>query len=282
LGWSILSDFYNATGRTDAVETRKTPVSAVAIATFIVVICLILLFKIGGLGFNTVSIVIGALISAFGSIFQIIARAQLGRSWSNQIKIYEHQTLVTTGVYSVIRHPMYATFIVMFLGNALMYSNWLAAVLTIAVFVPMMNFRAKQEEKILCEAFDEYPAYMTTTGRLVPKFGGQPGVGSSVAVLEEPEEIVSEKGPSPVKEPHFWIFYIIAVGFWALGLLLPGYYVLIPLVCVTPYFACGVILWLLFRKRDKPALFGVLLGTMTPFMGMFAVISIGELLNLPW
>jgi len=278
---TALADFYKNTGRKDTVETKKTPVSAVTIVIFIAVFCLVLLFRIGAFGFNTVCIVVGALISAFGAVFQIVGRIQLGRSWSNQIKIYEHQTLVTTGVYSVIRHPLYATFIVMFFGNALMYSNWLAGLLTAAVFVPMMDFRARQEEKILCEVFDDYPAYMKSTGRLFVKVGGSKGFSSPVvyedAAIEKPE-----KGMSPLREPRFWICFLAAIAIWALGLLLPGYLVLIPLLGVTPYLMCGVILWLLLRNRDKPAMFGVLLGTLTPFMGLFAIISIGELLEIPW
>ena len=279
---TALMDFYNATGRRDAALTKRTPVSAATIVIFIAVYCLVLLFRIGALGFNTVCIVVGALISAFGAVFQIIGRIQLGRSWSNQITIYEHQSLVTTGIYSVIRHPLYATFIVMFLGNSLMYSNWLAAVLTVAVFVPMMDFRARQEEKILCEVFADYPAYMKSTGRLFVKFGGS-DVPSTVAVGDAAiVGTMPQKGRSPLTHVRFWVCYVVAVGVWALGLLLPGSLVLIPWLGVTPYLICGFILWMLFRDRDKPAMFGVLLGTLTPFMAAFAVISIGELLELPW
>jgi len=281
---TALTDFYNGTGRKDAVRTKKTPVSAVTIVIFIVVFCLVLLFKFGAFEFNTVCIAVGSLVSGFGAVFQIVGRVQLGRAWSNQIKIYEHQTLVTTGIYSVVRHPLYATFIVMFFGNALMYSNWLAAVLTAAVFVPMMDFRARQEEKILSETFDGYSDYMKSTGRLFVKIGGANHVPSSEAVstVAVKERVEDASGVSPFKEERFWVFFVIAVAFWALGLLLPGYLKLIPLVGVTPYAACGVILWMLFRNRDKPTMFGVMLGTLTPFMGMFAVISISELLEIPW
>jgi len=283
---TALMDFYNATGRKDAVETKKTPVSAVTIVIFIAAYCVVLLFKVGAVRFNTACMVAGALICAFGATFQIIGRVQLGRSWSNQIKIYEHHRLVTTGIYSVIRHPLYATFIIMFLGNALMYSNWLAGVLTAVVFVPMMEFRARQEEKILTETFDGYADYMKTTGRLFVKLWGPRSATVPVRVQSGVDKGIDTIDPagrqSPFTEVKFWIFYLITVGVWALGLLLPGNLALIPLISVTPYLICGVVLWLLFRNRDKSTMFGVLLGTLTPFMGMFAVISIGELLELPW
>ena len=294
LAWVILGDFYRATGRNDTVETKKTPVSAVTIVIFISVYCVVLVTHAGAAPLNTVCIAAGALISGFGAVFQIVSRVQLGRSWSNQIRIYEHQNLVTTGVYSVIRHPLYATFIIMFFGNSLMYSNWLSALLTAAVFVPMMDFRARQEEKILCEVFDGYPDYMRSTGRLMVKFGGGAHVvstassdngsltngGTGVAVKERTDG--KPMSVSPVRQPRFWIFYVLAVGLWALALLLPGSLKLIPLLGVTPYLVCGVIVWMLFRDRDKPGMYGVLLGTFTPFMGEFAVISTCLLLDIPW
>jgi len=278
---TALADFYNNTGRHDAVTTKKTPVSAVTIVVFIAVFCVVLLLGIGALPLNTVCIVLGAVISAFGAVFQIIGRIQLGRSWSNQIKIYEHHTLVTTGVYSVIRHPLYATFIVMFFGNALMYSNWLAALLTAAVFVPMMDFRARQEEKILSETFDGYAEYMKTTGRLFAKFSGG-GTTAPVSPTGDSTVAVKEKvSTSPLRVPQFWIVYVVAVGIWAAGLRLPGYLILIPLVGITPYLMVGVLIWMLLRNRYKPEAFGFMLGTLTPFMASFAIISIRLLLDIP-
>jgi len=301
----IFADFYRSTGRKDTVEMKKTPVSAVTIAIFMLVYCIVILSHHGKVGLNTVCMVVGVLITVFGAIFQIISRVQLGRSWSNQIRIYEHHTLVTTGVYSVIRHPLYATFIVMFLGDALMYGNWLAALLTVVVFVPMMDFRARQEEKILCEAVDGYPQYMETTGRLFVKFPGRrvastrqsDEVGISAIMTDDeychPDEVgisatlvadkpVRSPSSSPLVNPWFWACYVIAVGLWVLALRLPNYWVLIPLIGCTPYMLVGVVLWLLFRDRNKPAMFGVLLGTLTPFMALFAVISNCELLNISW
>jgi len=41
--------------------------------------------------------------------------------------------------------------------------------LTVFGFIPMMYYRAKQEEKLLIQEFPEYPAYMKKTGMFFPR-----------------------------------------------------------------------------------------------------------------
>ena len=88
------------------------------------------------------------------------ARLQLGNSFSITA---EARKLVTTGLYSRIRHPIYVFSSVMFLGFVLYFKiPWLAALLV--VILPMQYFRAHQEEKVLFQAFGEtYLAYKKTT-----------------------------------------------------------------------------------------------------------------------
>ena len=48
----------------------------------------------------------------------------LGRNWSISLEIREEHKLVTRGVYSLIRHPMYTAFLLMAVGQAFLISNW--------------------------------------------------------------------------------------------------------------------------------------------------------------
>jgi len=70
----------------------------------------------------------------------------------------------------VVRHPLYASLIWMFLGGALIYANVAALVLTLGVFVPMMYVRARKEDALLREAFGTtFEAYERSTGMLFPR-----------------------------------------------------------------------------------------------------------------
>ena len=89
-----------------------------------------------------------------------VARLQLGNSFSVAA---EARKLVTTGIYSRIRHPIYIFSSVMILGFALyLKMPWIVAILII--ILPVQFLRARQEEQVLIQAFGEtYLAYRKAT-----------------------------------------------------------------------------------------------------------------------
>jgi len=97
-------------------------------------------------------------------------RFNLGKNWSNQIKIYQDHYLVSSGVYHFVRHPLYGSIIWMFFGASLVYLNYLALLSNVLIFIPAMYFRAKQEEKMLMQEFPEYKEYQKRVGMFFPKF----------------------------------------------------------------------------------------------------------------
>jgi protein-S-isoprenylcysteine O-methyltransferase Ste14 len=118
-------------------------------------------------------IVAGLLLIVAGVAFNIWGRLLLKSRWANQIKIYADHTLVTEGPYAVVRHPLYASLIWIFVGGSLVYANPLSLALTLGVFVPMMCVRAKQEDALLLQNFTEgYPPYRARTGMFFPKLWG--------------------------------------------------------------------------------------------------------------
>jgi protein-S-isoprenylcysteine O-methyltransferase Ste14 len=120
-------------------------------------------------GLKLVCIVLGLSATAVGCFVNVWGRHQLGSTWSNQIAIYEGHKLITAGLFSIVRHPLYASTIWMFLGAAVAYLNWAALALTIVLFVPAMHLRARQEERLLAESFPEYAVYRARTGTFFPK-----------------------------------------------------------------------------------------------------------------
>jgi len=104
-----------------------------------------------------------------GAVVNVLARHQLGPTWANQIAIYDGHQLLTRGFFGLVRHPLYASTIWMFLGAALAYLNWAAFLATVVVFIPAMHLRASQEERLLLEAFPAYANYRRQIGEFFPK-----------------------------------------------------------------------------------------------------------------
>jgi len=78
------------------------------------------------------------------------------------------QTVISTGPYQYVRHPMYGTTIVFIVGTALLLGSWYGLLLGV-VLVVMIAFRAVQEERVLRAELPGYDAYMTRVKyRLIP------------------------------------------------------------------------------------------------------------------
>jgi protein-S-isoprenylcysteine O-methyltransferase Ste14 len=93
----------------------------------------------------------------------------LGRNWSITLEIREQHRLVSNGVYGLIRHPMYTSFWLMALGQALLLPNWLAGLAGLLGFGVLYFLRVDEEERMMLQTFgDEYRAYMARTKRIIP------------------------------------------------------------------------------------------------------------------
>ena len=69
-----------------------------------------------------------------------------------------HQRVIDTGVYAVVRHPMYAGFVPMVVGPALWLESYVAALLAI-VPIAVLAVRSVFEEQFLKRALKSYDAY---------------------------------------------------------------------------------------------------------------------------
>lgn len=115
------------------------------------------------------SMFIGLLMVISGCAANLAGRFSLGGNWANHIKIYEGHQLVKSGIYKLIRHPLYASIIMMFYGACLVYLNLLALAAVTLIFVPFMVYRARQEEALLEQQFAEYKQYQRETGMFFPR-----------------------------------------------------------------------------------------------------------------
>lgn len=93
----------------------------------------------------------------------------LGRSLSPYPRPVEQGTLVTRGIYRHVRHPMYASLILLSFG----WSVWAqspVAVLGTAVFAWFLRRKAVCEERLLQQRYPAYAEYARGTGRFLPRW----------------------------------------------------------------------------------------------------------------
>jgi protein-S-isoprenylcysteine O-methyltransferase Ste14 len=92
----------------------------------------------------------------------------LGNRFSGLVAIQPGHTLVTNGVYGVIRHPSYLGLFVNSLGWGLAFRSGVGVLLSVLTMPPLLA-RIHAEERLLRSQFgDEYVEYCARTSRLVP------------------------------------------------------------------------------------------------------------------
>jgi protein-S-isoprenylcysteine O-methyltransferase Ste14 len=102
----------------------------------------------------------GGVLAAASISMLVVARLQLGASFSIKAKAGK---LVTTGLYSKIRNPIYVFGALSLVGIAIVLGNWVLLLIPM-VLMPVQIVRARKEEQVLREAFgEEYERYKAGT-----------------------------------------------------------------------------------------------------------------------
>lgn len=84
-----------------------------------------------------------------------------------QPKHKENSTLITTGIYQFIRHPMYTSVTLMMFSIFIATPTWLEGLLFIALIIVLV-LKAKREESLLLQVHNDYKAYMQNTKLFIP------------------------------------------------------------------------------------------------------------------
>jgi protein-S-isoprenylcysteine O-methyltransferase Ste14 len=79
----------------------------------------------------------------------------------------ENATLVETGPYRFVRHPIYSGGILLSFGWAFFTQGWFTFVYSVLLLV-LFDIKSRREEKCLTDAFPSYPDYQRRVRKFIP------------------------------------------------------------------------------------------------------------------
>jgi protein-S-isoprenylcysteine O-methyltransferase Ste14 len=112
---------------------------------------------------------IGAAVFDGAAILILSAHVSLGRFWSGELETVTGHRLIESGLYGLVRHPLYSSYFVLTLGMFLMTENWLVAGAMLAYFGAVAT-RVPREEEMLLLRVEGYGSYVLRVGRFVPRW----------------------------------------------------------------------------------------------------------------
>ncbi len=79
---------------------------------------------------------------------------------SRTIEVQENQKVIDTGLYGIVRHPMYSATLFLFLSMGIVLGSPISFAILL-LYIPIIALRMKNEEKVLEEGLAGYKEYMT-------------------------------------------------------------------------------------------------------------------------
>ena len=156
--------------RLDAREKEMTQKNVLLLSGLMFIAAFVLAglsFRFGWLRFPNWVSVLGAVLFLLGYVlyaFVLTENAYLART----VKVAEGQQLVATGLYVLVRHPMYMATLLLFLSMPLILGS-LLAFLVMLVYPFIIARRIRNEEEVLLRDLPGYAAYRRKVRwRLVP------------------------------------------------------------------------------------------------------------------
>ncbi len=120
---------------------------------------------------NWVTGITGGVVFALALWLLWRSHVDLGQNFSPELKLRKEHTLVTDGIFRLIRHPMYTAHLLWAIAQVLLLHNWIAGFSFLVTFYPFYLLRVPREERMMLENFgQEYSLYMNRTGRLLPRY----------------------------------------------------------------------------------------------------------------
>jgi protein-S-isoprenylcysteine O-methyltransferase Ste14 len=169
LCWIVAAFGAKPVERRESIVSRSTHVLPLAVATWL----LALPRLPGWLGTRFIphlpALEAGAaILVAAGLAFAVWARLELGGNWSGIVALKRGHTIVRSGPYRWIRHPIYSGLLLATVGTAVARGEWRGPVAVLIIILALAR-KIRIEERFLGEAFGrEYADYRATSWALVP------------------------------------------------------------------------------------------------------------------
>ena len=110
---------------------------------------------------------VGLILVVLGLGFAVWARQHLGANWSSAVELKDRHTLIRSGPYRYVRHPIYTGLLMAAAGTAIVVGEWRGALAVALAFVALV-YKSRHEERRMQETFVEYADYCRTTPALIP------------------------------------------------------------------------------------------------------------------
>ena len=156
--------------RLDARESEGEQKNVVALSGMMFLAA----FIIAGLNFRfswivmpSWSVLLGAVI--FLGAYRMYGEVLRENSYlSRTIEVQENQKVIDTGLYAIVRHPMYSATLFLFLSMGLVLGSPISFAILL-LYIPLIVKRIRNEEKVLAEGLKGYGEYMEKVRyRLIP------------------------------------------------------------------------------------------------------------------
>lgn len=113
-------------------------------------------------------LVVAAILTICGLALCLWARAVLGRNWSGTVTLKENHELIVRGPYRLVRHPIYTGILAMLVGVWLEQGRVAGLIGLILVFISLWIKLGYEEQVMLRQFPDQYPAYQRHVKRIIP------------------------------------------------------------------------------------------------------------------
>jgi protein-S-isoprenylcysteine O-methyltransferase Ste14 len=119
--------------------------------------------------------VAGLITAIAGFIGVSAAQSAMGRSWRTGVDPTEHTELVTTGVFGIVRNPVYTAVLAATAGLTLMVPTWAQLLALISwITAVQLQVRGVEEPHLTQTHGTAYTDYATCVGRFLPHIGVRP------------------------------------------------------------------------------------------------------------
>jgi protein-S-isoprenylcysteine O-methyltransferase Ste14 len=170
----FLALIFRFRARRQTVERRVGPLPPPPALISWLIPPIILLTEVGQISARLIALrVVGVGFSLYAIVMMPWATRVLGHSYAPGPAVLQEHTLVASGPFRLVRHPIYSAVAALWFGAALGALNWILLVLWPMIVVAVTKSARAEEQMLRAKFGDAYGAYAEKKGRLVPRLWGR-------------------------------------------------------------------------------------------------------------